>query len=34
MTSEQKVALVAAVKDTYGLNLTLAAIDLPKSIWY
>jgi putative transposase len=34
MTSEQKVALVEAVKDTYGLNLTLAAIDLPKSTWY
>ena len=34
MTSEQKVALVEAAKDTYGLNLTLAAIDLPKSTWY
>jgi putative transposase len=34
MTSEQKVALVEAAKDTYGLNLALAAIDLPKSTWY
>ena len=34
MTSELKVALVEAAKDTYGLNLTLAAIDLPKSTWY
>lgn len=34
MTAEQKVALVEAAKDTYGLNLTLAAIDLPKSTWY
>jgi hypothetical protein len=30
MTSEQKVALVEAAKDTHGLNLALAAIDLPK----
>jgi len=34
MASEQKVTLVEAAKDTYGLNLALAAIDLPKSTWY
>ena len=34
MTSEQKVTLVKTVKDTYGLNLALAVIDLPKSTWY
>jgi len=34
MTPEQKVALVKAVKDTYGLNCALAALDLPKSTWY
>jgi len=34
MTSEQKVNLVETAKDTHGLNLTLAAIDLPKSTWY
>ena len=34
MTSEQKVTLVETAKDTYGLNLTLAAVDLPKSTWY
>ena len=34
MTLEQKVTLVETVKDTHGLNLTLAAIDLPKSTWY
>jgi len=34
MTSEQKVTLVETAKDTYGLNLALAAIDLPKSTWY
>ncbi len=34
MTSEQKVALVESVKDTYGLNLALAAADLPKATWY
>ncbi len=34
MTSEQKVSLVETMKDTFGLNLTLAAIDLPKSTWY
>jgi putative transposase len=34
MTSEQKVTLVETAKDTYGLNLALAAMDLPKSTWY
>lgn len=34
MTSEQKVALVEDAKNTYGLNLALTAIDLPKSTWY
>ncbi len=34
MTSEQKVTLVETAKETYGLNLTLAAIGLPKSTWY
>lgn len=34
MTSEQKVSLVETAKDTFGLNLALAAIDLPKSTWY
>jgi putative transposase len=34
MTPEQKVTLVKAVKDTYGLNCALAALDLPKSTWY
>jgi len=34
MTSEQKVSLLKTVKDTYGLNLALAAVDLPKSTWY
>jgi len=34
MTLEQKVTLVETAKDTYGLNLTLATIDLPKSTWY
>ena len=34
MTSEQKVTLVETAKDTHGLNLALAAIDLPKSTWY
>jgi putative transposase len=34
MTSEQKVTLAETAKDTYGLNLTLAAIDLPKSTWF
>lgn len=34
MTLEQKVALVETVKDTYGLNLALATVGLPKSTWY
>lgn len=34
MTPEQKVSLVKAVKDAYGLNRSLAAADLPKSTWY
>jgi hypothetical protein len=34
MTSDQKVALVESVKDTYGLSLALRAADLPKSTWY
>jgi len=34
MTSKQRVALVEEAKDTYGLNLALAAVDLPKSTWY
>jgi putative transposase len=34
MTPEQKVPLVGAVKDTYGLNRALAAVGLAKSTWY
>ncbi len=34
MTPEQKVSLVKAVKDTYGLNCALAAVGLPKATWY
>jgi putative transposase len=34
MTLAQKVALVETAQDTYGLNLALAAVDLPKSTWY
>jgi len=34
MTSEQKVSLVGTLKGTYGLNLALGAVDLPKSTWY
>jgi len=34
MTPEQKVSLVESVKDTYGLNRSLAAARLPKSTWY
>jgi putative transposase len=34
MKSEQKVALVESVKERYGLNLALAAAELPKSTWY
>ena len=34
MRPEQKASLVEAVKDTYGLNCAVAAVDLPKSTWY
>lgn len=34
MTPEQKVSMVEAVKDTYGLNRALAAAELAKSTWY
>ena len=34
MTPEQKVCLVKALKDRYGLNRALAGADLPKSTWY
>lgn len=34
MTTEQKVELVAAVRDEHGLTLALTAIGLPKSTWY
>ena len=34
MTTEQKVALVATVWETYGLAPALAAVELPKSTWY
>ena len=34
MTSEEKVALVESEKERYGLNLALAAVELPKSTWY
>jgi transposase InsO family protein len=34
MTNEQKVALVEAAWEEYGLARALAAVDLPKSVWY
>lgn len=34
MTTEQKVALVESVWETYGLGPALAAVELPKSTWY
>ena len=34
MTTGQKVALVESMKDTYGLNFVLDAVELPKSTWY
>lgn len=34
MTTGRKVALVESVKDTYGLNFVLDAVELPKSTWY
>jgi len=34
MTAGPKVALVESVQDTYGLNLVLDIVELPKSTWY
>lgn len=34
MTNEQKVALVEEAWEEYGLTRALAAVDLPKSVWY
>jgi transposase InsO family protein len=34
MSTEQKVALVEEIQETFGLNFALAAIGLPKSTWY
>ena len=34
MTTEQKVALVEAVRQTHGLAPALAAVGLPRSTWY
>jgi putative transposase len=34
MTTTQKVELVAAVWETYGLTPALAAVELPKATWY
>lgn len=34
MTTEQKVALVESVRETYGLAPALGAVGLPKSTWY
>jgi transposase InsO family protein len=34
MTNEQKVALVEEAREEYGLARALAAVDLPKSVWY
>jgi len=34
MTTEEKVALVAGVWESYGLAPALAAVELPKSTWY
>ena len=34
MTTEEKVALVEGVWETYGLAPALAAVELPKSTWY
>jgi putative transposase len=34
MTLEQKVSLVKDAKEIYGLNRSLAAVDLAKSTWY
>ena len=34
MTPQQKVVLVESAKDTYGLNVALTTVGLPKSTWY
>jgi putative transposase len=34
MTPQQKAVLVESVKDTYGLNVALTTVGLPKSTWY
>ena len=34
MTTEEKVELVGAVRETYGLAPAMDAIELPKSTWY
>ena len=34
MSTEDKIRLVSEVKQEYGLNMALSAIDLPKSTWY
>jgi putative transposase len=34
LSIEDKVSLVSKVKQEYGLNMALRAIDLPKSTWY
>lgn len=34
MSTEEKVALVASVREEYGLAPALAAVELPKSTWY
>lgn len=34
MTNEEKVALVEEAWEEYGLARALAAVDLPKSVWY
>jgi putative transposase len=34
MTNEQRVALVEEAWEEYGLARALAAVDLPKSVWY
>jgi len=34
MTTEQRVDLVAEVREEYGLALALQAVELPKSTWY
>lgn len=34
MSTEEKVELVAEVKDRHGLNKFLQAVELPKLTWY